>query len=43
MRQRFADLGGIPGGETPAEYDAFIDQERRNWAQIVKASGITLD
>lgn len=43
VRQRFADLGGIPGGETPAEYDAFIDQERRNWAQIVKASGITLD
>ncbi|MDO4591457.1 MAG: tripartite tricarboxylate transporter substrate binding protein, partial [Comamonadaceae bacterium] len=33
VRQRFADLGGIPGGETPAEYDAFIDQERRNWAQ----------
>lgn len=43
VRQRFAGLGGIPGGETPAEYDAFIDQERRNWAQIVKASGITLD
>ena len=43
VRKQFADLGGVAGGETPAEYDAFIDQERRNWAQIVKASGITLD
>lgn len=41
--QKFADLGGVPGGETPAEYDAFIEQERKNWAQIVKTSGITLD
>ncbi|MDH0364946.1 Bug family tripartite tricarboxylate transporter substrate binding protein [Comamonas aquatica] len=43
VRKRFAELGGVPGGETPAEYDAFIDQERKNWAQIVKTSGITLD
>lgn len=43
VRKRFAELGGVPGGETPAEYDAFIDQERKNWAQIVKISGITLD
>lgn len=43
VRQKFADLGGVPGGESPAQYDAFIDQERKNWAQIVKASGITLD
>lgn len=43
VRQKFAELGGVPSGETPAEYDAFIDQERKNWAQIVKASGITLD
>lgn len=43
VQQKFADLGGVPGGETPAEYDAFIEQERKNWAQIVKTSGITLD
>lgn len=24
VRQRFAELGGVPGGETPAEYDAFM-------------------
>lgn len=43
VRQRFADLGGVPGGETPAEYDAFIAQERRSWAQIVKAAGLSLE
>lgn len=43
MRQRFVDLGGVPGGETPAEYDAFIAQERKSWAQIVKASGLSLE
>ena len=42
VRQRFADLGGVPGGETPAEYDAFIAQERQSWAQIVKAAGLSL-
>lgn len=43
VRQRFTELGGVPGGETPAEYDAFIAQERKKWAQIVKAAGLTLE
>jgi hypothetical protein len=43
VRQRFADLGGMPGGETPTEYDAFIAQERKSWAQIVKAAGLSLE
>lgn len=43
IRTKFADLGGIPGGETPAEYDAFIAQERKSWAQIVKAANLSLD
>lgn len=43
VHQRFADLGGVPGGETPAEYDAFIAQERKSWAQIVKAAGLSLE
>ena len=43
VRQRCAELGGVPGGETPAEYDAFIAQERKSWAQIVKAAGLSLE
>ena len=43
IRTKFAELGGVPGGETPAEHDAFIAQERKNWAQIVKAAKLSLD
>jgi len=43
VRQRFAALGGVPGGETPSEYDAFIAQERKNWAEIVKTAGLSLE
>ena len=43
IRSKFAELGGVPGGETAAEHDAFIAQERKNWAQIVKAANLSLD
>lgn len=43
VRHKFAELGGVPGGETPGEYDAFIAQERHNWAQIVQTSGMSLE
>ena len=43
VRERFTELGGVSGGETPAEYDAFIAQERKSWAQIVKTAGISLE
>ncbi|RBL84046.1 tripartite tricarboxylate transporter substrate binding protein [Streptomyces cavourensis] len=37
---RFRAMGGQAGGETPAEFAAFIDQERARWQQIVAAAGI---
>ena len=43
IRNKFAELGGVPGGESAAEHDAFIAQERKNWAQIVKAANLSLD
>lgn len=43
VRARFAELGGVPGGESPAEYDRFIAQERKHWAEIVKAAGLSLE
>ena len=43
IRSKFAELGGVPGGESAAEHDAFIAQERKNWAQIVKAANLSLD
>ena len=37
------ELGGVPGGETAAEHDAFIAQERKRWAEIVRAANLSLD
>lgn len=43
IRRTFAELGGVPGGETAAEHDAFIAQERKRWAEIVRAANLSLD
>ncbi|WP_241048232.1 Bug family tripartite tricarboxylate transporter substrate binding protein [Achromobacter xylosoxidans] len=37
---RFRAMGGQVGGDTPAEFAAFIDQERVRWKRIVDAAGI---
>ncbi|MCO6414936.1 tripartite tricarboxylate transporter substrate binding protein, partial [Siccirubricoccus sp. KC 17139] len=48
-RARLADLGGAPPGLTegdgtsPAAFEAFITQEIRRWAEVVQASGATVD
>ncbi|MFY1985393.1 Bug family tripartite tricarboxylate transporter substrate binding protein [Achromobacter xylosoxidans] len=40
VAERFRAMGGQAGGDTPAEFAAFIDQERTRWKQIVDAAGI---
>lgn len=40
IAERFRAMGGQAGGNTPAEFAAFIDQERARWKQIVDAAGI---
>jgi tripartite-type tricarboxylate transporter receptor subunit TctC len=40
IAERFRAMGGQAGGNTPAEFAAFIDQERTRWKQIVDAAGI---
>ena len=40
IAERFRAMGGQAGGNTPAEFTAFIDQERTRWKQIVDAAGI---
>ncbi len=46
---RFADLGGMrpgltpEGGTSPAAFEAFIRAEIAKWAEVVRASGATLD
>lgn len=43
VRQRMADIGLTPVGNTPEQFDAFIRSEIPRWAQVVKASGATAD
>ncbi|MDF3856865.1 MULTISPECIES: Bug family tripartite tricarboxylate transporter substrate binding protein [Achromobacter] len=40
ISDRFRAMGGQAGGNTPAEFAAFIDQERARWKQIVDAAGL---
>ncbi|MEN5158810.1 Bug family tripartite tricarboxylate transporter substrate binding protein [Achromobacter spanius] len=40
ISERFKAMGGKAGGNTPAEFAAFIDQERARWKTIVDAAGL---
>ena len=41
--QRFTEMGGIPGGNTPAEFGAFIEKETESWKKIVEAAKLSLE
>jgi len=43
VQKRFAELGAEPGGETPAEFGAFMTAERKKWGGIISRSGARID
>jgi tripartite-type tricarboxylate transporter receptor subunit TctC len=43
VRQRMADIGLSPVGNTPEQFDAYIRDEIPKWAKVVKNSGATAD
>ena len=43
LRARLAVQGAEPLGSTQAEYAAYVKKEVARWAQVVKASGVTID
>ena len=43
MKERWATLGAIPSGNTPAQFAEHIDREHKKWADVVKASGAKVD
>jgi tripartite-type tricarboxylate transporter receptor subunit TctC len=43
MRERLAELGAVPVGDTPAEFADFISAETAKWAKVVQEAGIKLE
>lgn len=40
VKGRLAELGGAPGGDTPAHFASFIKSERERWARVVRDTGM---
>jgi tripartite-type tricarboxylate transporter receptor subunit TctC len=40
VRQRLADIGGEPGGQSPEEFNTRIRNEIAQWQKVAKAAGI---
>jgi len=43
VREKIEGLGGVPVGNTPAQFDAFQKSERAKWDGIVKSTGVKAD
>ncbi len=43
MRERLADLGGVPIPGTPADFGKIMAEETAKWTKVVEASGATVD
>jgi tripartite-type tricarboxylate transporter receptor subunit TctC len=42
MRDYFASQGFVTGGDTPAQFRAFIEREIPKWARIIKEANVTV-
>jgi tripartite-type tricarboxylate transporter receptor subunit TctC len=43
MRERILGMGGIPLGNSPDEFAAFMKAESEKWAQVVKAANVKME
>ncbi len=43
IRKRFAEMGGQAGGNSSAEFGAFVKQQQADWKQIVEAANLSVD
>ncbi len=41
--KRFTGMGGVPGGNTPAEFARFIDEQQKLWADTVTAANLKME
>jgi tripartite-type tricarboxylate transporter receptor subunit TctC len=40
MKERFADLGGVPSPMDPAEFGRFVAEQTEKWAKVIAFAGI---
>jgi tripartite-type tricarboxylate transporter receptor subunit TctC len=43
IQERMQAMGATPVGNTPEEFTQHISVERKKWAEVVKASGVSLE
>ena len=43
VKAKFFEVGAVPAPMTPEEFAAFVAEERKKWAEVVKASGAKVD
>ena len=43
IKQKLADLGGVPMGGTPADFGKIIVSETAKWKKVVEFSGASVD
>lgn len=43
VKTKLLELGAIPSGNTPAQFQQMIDTDRKRYAQVIKDKNITLD
>lgn len=43
VRSRLDDMGTVPIGSTPAEFEQFMADETAKWAKVIRGANVTLD
>jgi tripartite-type tricarboxylate transporter receptor subunit TctC len=43
VKQKLIELGAVPAGSTPAQFQALIDKDRKRYAAIIKEKNISAD
>ena len=43
VKTKFFEIGAVPAPMSPDEFAAFVAEERKKWAEVVKASGAKVD
>jgi tripartite-type tricarboxylate transporter receptor subunit TctC len=43
VKARFDEMGTIPAGSTPAEFDTFIAAETTKWGKVIRDAKVTVD